>query len=137
MNVSKQADAEFMLLLEIEDPKRYRKLIKAMRQDKPDSAMPESQALTNYMLGLPTGQYRFAVVRGKPAPSPLTAENESKFNQKPFRPATSDRGGRPRKFKTNADRQKAHRKAENGAIPQKPNFAFSNPDISATYEGVS
>ena len=32
-----------------------------------------------------------------------------KYRQAPFRPALPDQGGRPRKFKTNADRQKAYR----------------------------
>ena len=65
MNVSKEADAEFMRLLESEDPERYANLMRNIRRDNPDVRMSEDQALTNFMLGLPTGQWRFAVVAGK------------------------------------------------------------------------
>jgi hypothetical protein len=71
MNVSKQADAEFMRLLEKEDPKRYENLAKNIRQDQPASRMSEDQALTNFMLGLPTGQHRFQMIAGRPAPQPV------------------------------------------------------------------
>jgi hypothetical protein len=65
MNVSKEADAEFMRLLESEDPERYANLMRNLRRDNPDVRISEDHALTNFMLGLPTGQWRFAVVAGK------------------------------------------------------------------------
>ena len=65
MNVSRQADAEFMRLLETEDPKRYDNLMRNIRKDSPDVRMTEEQALTNFHLGLPTGQHRFVIVAGK------------------------------------------------------------------------
>lgn len=65
MNVSKEADAEFMRLLESEDPKRCANFTKNLRRDNPDTNMSEHQALTNWMLGLPTGQWRFDSVAGK------------------------------------------------------------------------
>jgi hypothetical protein len=65
MNVSKEGNAEFMRLLESEDPERYANLMRNIRRDNPDVRMSEDQALTNFMLGLPTGQWRFAVVAGK------------------------------------------------------------------------
>jgi hypothetical protein len=68
MNVSKEADAEFVRLLENEDPKRYDNLSTNLRRDNPDTYMSEHQALTNWMLGLPTGQWRFAVIAGELAP---------------------------------------------------------------------
>ncbi len=63
MNVSKESDAEFMRLLQKEDPERYARLMVDIRRDNP-STMSEEQALTNFMLGLSTGPYRFAVVEG-------------------------------------------------------------------------
>ena len=65
MNVSRTADAEFMGLLETEDPKRYENLMRNIRKDSPDVRMSEEQALTNFHLGLPTGQHRFVIVAGK------------------------------------------------------------------------
>lgn len=69
-NVSKQADDEFMHELEASDPARFRNLVRNIRADMPASAqrISEEQALTNFMLGLPTGQWRFRVVAGRPAP---------------------------------------------------------------------
>ena len=65
MNVSKSADAEFMRLLQQQDPERYERLMKNIRLDLPDGGrMSEDQALTNFMLGLPTGQWRFRVIAG-------------------------------------------------------------------------
>ena len=68
MNVSREADAEFMRPLEREDLERYARLLRNMRRDSPNAGMDESQALTNFMLGLPTGSFRFAVVAGNGAP---------------------------------------------------------------------
>jgi hypothetical protein len=65
MNVSKEADAEFMRLLESEDPERYVDLMRNIRHDSPNMGMSENQALANFLLGLPTAQWRFAVVAGK------------------------------------------------------------------------
>jgi hypothetical protein len=65
MNVSKKADAEFMCLLESEDPARHANLMRNIRRDNPNVRLSEDQALTNFMLGLPTAQWRFAVVAGK------------------------------------------------------------------------
>lgn len=79
MNVSQTADIEFMRLLEKEEPKRFASLMKNTRQDKPNSQMSEEQALTNFMLGYPTGQYRFEIVAGitakNPAPTPIKIES--------------------------------------------------------------
>jgi hypothetical protein len=74
INVSKEADAEFMRQLEKEDPERYERLTKNMRRDNPTVRMSEDQALTNFMLGLPTGQNRFRVIAGPPAPEPMQFE---------------------------------------------------------------
>lgn len=77
MNVSKEADAEFMRLLEHEDPERHARLQKNMRRDNPNAGMTEEQALTNFMLGLPIGRFRLAVVAGKEAPvSPERARGD-------------------------------------------------------------
>ena len=138
-NVSPEANAEFMRLLENEDPKRYEIL---MRNIPRGERMTEDQALTNFMLGLPTGQWRFEVIAGKPAPTHITLPGQVEFNQKPFRPATADRGGRPRKFKSNAKRQKAfrgdfqHRKAELREVPPNAQMASGNHDDSTSYEWV-
>ena len=64
MNVSKEADAEFLRLLESEDPERYANLMRNIRRDSPNVGMSEGQALANFLLGLPTAQWRFAVVGG-------------------------------------------------------------------------
>jgi hypothetical protein len=74
LNVSEAADAEFLRLLENADPDRHARLMKNMRRDNPDARMTEDQALTNFMLGLPTGQFRFEVVAGSPAPEPVRQE---------------------------------------------------------------
>jgi hypothetical protein len=68
MNVSGEADAEFMRLLESEDPKRYARLMQNIRRDNPSTSMSEHQALANWQLGLPTGQWRFTVIAGDLAP---------------------------------------------------------------------
>jgi hypothetical protein len=94
-NVSKQADAEFMRLLEIEDPGRHRRLMANIRKDSPNAGMTEAQALTNFMLGLPTGNLRFEVIAGRPAPQPIAL-----IVKKP-------RVGRPVKHKTLAARRQA------------------------------
>jgi hypothetical protein len=65
MNVSKEVNAEFMRLLESEDPERYANLMRNIRRDSPNVGMSEDQALANFLLGLPTPQWRFAVVAGK------------------------------------------------------------------------
>jgi hypothetical protein len=57
-----------MGLLQNEDPERYARLRKNMRRDNPNAGMTEEQALTNFMLGLPTGTFRFAVIAGRGAP---------------------------------------------------------------------
>jgi hypothetical protein len=75
MNVSKEADTEFMRALEREDPERCARLQKNMRRDDPNAGMREDQALTNFMLGLPTGSLRFAVVAGSGAP--VSAERKN------------------------------------------------------------
>lgn len=71
MNVSKTASREFMQALEREDPERYNRLTKNIRRDSPNFAMTESQALTNFMLGLPTGGFRFQVVAGRDVPEQI------------------------------------------------------------------
>jgi hypothetical protein len=72
MNVSKSADAEFLRLLQQQDPERYERLMKNIRQDLPGGGrVSEDQALTNFMLGLPTGQWRFRVIAG-----PRNADDE-------------------------------------------------------------
>jgi hypothetical protein len=133
MNVSQQADAEFMQLLQKEDPKRFENL---MRNFPRGRRMDEDQALTNFMLGLPTGQHRFVVIAGKPAPLSIEIEPKMDFTQKPFSPATADRGGRPRKFKTDALRQRAHRKAKLIALPQNGPIESGNHGNSTSYDGV-
>lgn len=74
MNVSPEADAEFMRLLESEDSERYERLMKNIRRDSPVLKMDEDQALTNFQLGLPTGQHRFVVVGKGAYISPLRSE---------------------------------------------------------------
>ena len=59
LNAATAADAEFMQMLEKEDPERYARLMKNIRRTNPTLRMSEDQALTNFMLGLPTGQWRF------------------------------------------------------------------------------
>lgn len=63
MNVSQQADAAFMESLKTENRERYARLVKNIRRDSPLAAMDESQALTNFKLGLPTGGFSFAVYK--------------------------------------------------------------------------
>jgi hypothetical protein len=133
MNISKEADAEFLRLLKNEDSKRYENL---MRNIPRGERMDEDQALTNFMLGLPTGQHRFMVIAGIPAPLALEVDRKMDFQQRPFSPATADRGGRPRKFKTDAERQKAHRKAELIAFPQNGPIEAGNHGNSTSYDGV-
>jgi hypothetical protein len=136
-NVAREADVEFLRFLKNEDSKRYESLMRNMRREQPTSRLPEEQALTNFMLGLPTGQWRFEIIAGDPAPLPATLpEGNSSFTQRPFRPATVDRGGRPRKFKTNAERQKAYRWGELKGLPQNAHFAAGNHQASTSYEGV-
>jgi hypothetical protein len=72
MNVSQTADTEFMRLLKIEDPERYERLIKNIRQDAP-GPMSEDDALSSFQLGMPTGQHKFAVFAGK-TKSPARAD---------------------------------------------------------------
>lgn len=103
MNVGKEADDEFLRLLEKEFPGRHEKLMATIRKANPsDSAvrMTEDQALTNFGLGLPTGQYRFTVIAGKPAPPPL---GERDGNDNAFR----YRNQRIRIQKARAGRQSA------------------------------
>ena len=66
MYVSKLADMEFMAALKKEDPKRYEALIKNIRRDNPSGSLSEEQALTNFLLGMPTSQFQFEVIAGKP-----------------------------------------------------------------------
>jgi len=68
MNVPREADAEFIRLLQYEDPERYARLQRNMRKDSPNTGMTEEQAISNFILGLPTGSFRFAVVAGRGAP---------------------------------------------------------------------
>jgi len=116
MNVSAPADAEFVRLLESEDPERYARLQKNIRADLPNSSMPEDQALTNFMLGFPTGQHRFAVVAGGAAPEPIN-RIESVRHSRRTRKAGRPRGSkdhssvvrRTRIYVSDAERQKAYR----------------------------
>ena len=114
-NVSKQADADFMTALASEDPKRYARLICNIRKDNPSVDMDESQALTNFMLGLPTGQWRFRIVAGVPAPvpHPLTDEVKTETCRKAGRPKGSkDRSYIRRSnqvYASAAERQRAYR----------------------------
>lgn len=102
MNVSETADREFIATLEREDPPRYERLMKNIRHDNPGMGMREDQALTNFMLGLPTGQYRFAVIAGPPAPEPveLSVREESAIV------AMNRRIALARRARTNARRKK-------------------------------
>jgi hypothetical protein len=139
LNVSKQADAEFKRLLETEDRERYARMMKNIRKDQPNVSMSEDQALANFMLGRPTGQWRFKIIAGK-EPLPviqLILPATSNFRQNPFRPATADRGGRPRKYKTNAQRQREHRRRNLVDIRQNAISATRIVTESAVYEGVS
>ena len=68
MNVSLNADREFITALEQADPPRHDRLMRSIRRANPGMSMPEDQALTNFMLGLPTAQYRFAIIAGPGAP---------------------------------------------------------------------
>jgi hypothetical protein len=73
MNVTREADAQFIRLLEHEDPERYARLQGNVRKDSPNAGMTEEQALTNFMLGMPTAGFYFAIVAGTGAPvSPET-----------------------------------------------------------------
>jgi hypothetical protein len=74
-NVSRTADAEFLRLLKNEDPKRYEHLMRNMRREQPASRLPEDQALTNFMLGRSTGQWRFEIIAGDPAPVPVEVDS--------------------------------------------------------------
>jgi hypothetical protein len=65
LNVNKEADAEFMHELEKQDSKRYYNLVRNIQRHNPND-ISESQAITNFMLGLPTARFRFAVVAGAP-----------------------------------------------------------------------
>ncbi|HTZ74515.1 MAG TPA: hypothetical protein VMB47_11385 [Candidatus Aquilonibacter sp.] len=95
MNVSKEADCAFVEALKTEDPNRHSRLLKNVRRDSPSLGMDESQALTNFMLGLPTGSHRFEVVAGKPI-EPVSVTVESVDGTR--------RGGRPRLQISRADR---------------------------------
>ncbi len=97
MNVSREADEEFMRLLEIEDPKRCENLRKSIRRSS-GCVADVDQALTNLMLGLPTLGHNFEVIAGPPAPSPMEPSVT--------RPK---KGGRPRKYKTAKARKRALR----------------------------
>src|SRR5579862_6541982 len=114
-------------------------MMKNIRKDQPNVNMSEDQALTNFLLGRPTGQWRFTIIAGKrPLPELQSIIPTSPtFIQKPFRPATLDRGGRPRKHKTNAGRQREHRKRNLVAIRQNGVLASRTSTQSVTYEGVS
>lgn len=68
MNVTREADAEFIRLLQHEDPERYARLQRNMRKDSPNAGITEEQALINFILGLPTGGFHFAIVAGTGAP---------------------------------------------------------------------
>lgn len=102
MNVSKEADSAFIEALKVEDPSRHSRLLKNMRRDSPSLGMDESQALTNFTLGLPTGGFCFAVVAGKPIEPVRAAESE------PIKSVR--RGGRPRLQISSADRAARRRK---------------------------
>ena len=68
MNVSREADAEFMRLLQHEHPERYARLHRNMRKDSPNAGMTEEQAISNFILGLSTAGFHFAIVAGRGAP---------------------------------------------------------------------
>jgi hypothetical protein len=91
MNVSPEADMDFMCRLRTTDPTRYKRLMREIRRDT--AGMGEGQALTNYVLGLRTGQYRFEVIAGKPAPLPVEVKPKARSVRKRFRSAIARRGG--------------------------------------------
>jgi hypothetical protein len=64
MNVSKAADAAFIEALRTEDPARNENLNKNMRLAGAVQSMSEDQALTNFLIGYPTGQWKFEIVAG-------------------------------------------------------------------------
>ena len=66
MNVSKQSDYAFMEALKAEAPARFDRLLKHIRRDSPSAAMGETQAITNFVLGLPTAGFKFAVYERPP-----------------------------------------------------------------------
>lgn len=68
MNVSREADTEFTRLMQHEDSERYARLNRNMRKDSPNAGMTEEQAISNFIPGLPTGSFRFAVIAGRGAP---------------------------------------------------------------------
>ena len=72
MNVSKRADQEFMRLLEIEDPERFKNLMDNIDADIEKKWSPEAERqLTRFMLGLPTKPgYEFEIVAGPSVPVP-------------------------------------------------------------------
>lgn len=123
INVSKEADAEFMRLLKTEDPGRYARLMKNIRKDDPGVNMSEDQALTNFMLGLPTGGFRFRVIAGSPAPEPINPAPKDGHRQ----------AGRP-KLRLSKTAKKARRRAQvleavhrnRGAVP-----VIKNTPVSA------
>lgn len=100
MNVSPEADAGFMSELAQEDPKRHAALARNIRADRPlgSQRMSEDQALTNFMLGLPTGQYRFAVIAGAPAPEPRAAEPHLSAYRKRVKLAKMGRAARAKQL---------------------------------------
>jgi hypothetical protein len=139
-NVSAAADAEFMRLLEKEDPRRYERLIRNVRQQNPVIRMSEDQAAANFILGLPTGQHRFVIVAGKNQP---ISEERSQVDYLPHNgtaeewakaivalahsdspaPTTVDkqseptptginrrRAGRPKVYRSSGERQQAYRR---------------------------
>lgn len=71
MNVSRAANHAFLEELKEADPIRFANWMNNIRRDLPGEDMSEDQALTNFMLGLPTGKYRFEVIAGAPAPTPV------------------------------------------------------------------
>lgn len=66
MNVNKEADCVFMEALKAEDPTRFDRLLKHIRRDSPSAAIDELQAITNFVLGLPTAGFKFAVYQRPP-----------------------------------------------------------------------
>ncbi len=64
MNVSTQSDEAFMAALEIEEPKRFENLRRNMLRQGA-AVMSESEALTNFILGLSTANVKFGIVAGK------------------------------------------------------------------------
>jgi len=74
VNVSREADREFMGALSVEGPQRSTRLMANVRKDSPASGIDESQALINFILGLPTAGFHFTIVAGTGAP--LSTERE-------------------------------------------------------------